>query len=277
MRGQDLRCTCGDSECPSCGVAQGTLDESDINEETQARPEDVTPLPPPEPPELAPGEVAVLVGQTVLTDAGDLIDDATGEVLEDAPGWDQATKQIATVEGLNWVGHVLRDAHVTMAENERLAADEIADLERRLSVARLRLERAQKPLKDRIAFFESRVVAFAQTHRTELLRGLRKDAKSRLLPSGLRVGWKKAGGEYRWRQDMTPKEAKERLAEWALRQHSAMDPDDTRILVTEEKRYVPDRDAIEEYVGTLEGFTVPDGLEWVPEHEDVTIKVGEEK
>jgi hypothetical protein len=232
------------------------LDESDLSDATQARPEDVGPCPvvesllpslplltPPAPPELERRDAYV----------------------------------ISNEEGLRRAFSAIRHARRRLAQNERMQRPEVEALERELATLKEANTKANAAQLQAIERYENAISVYAQTHRKEVLGSetpRKGEPKTRDYGIG-RISYRASGGEYRWRQDMTPKEAKEALAQWALRQHSAMDPDDERILVAEEKRYVPDRDAIEEYVETLEGFVVPDGLEWVPEGEVVTVKTEE--
>jgi hypothetical protein len=201
---------------------------------------------------------------------------------EDGEKWSQKAMGayvISDEEGLRRAFSAIRYARRRLEQNKRMQAPEVEALERELFMLKEANARANYALERTIEAKERAIEVYAQLHRKDVLgsEAPRKgEKKTRDYGIG-RISYRAVGGEYRWRQDMTPKDAKEALARWALRQHSAMGADDERILVTEEKRYVPDREAIEEYVETLEGFTVPDGLEWVPESESITVKVGEEK
>jgi phage host-nuclease inhibitor protein Gam len=234
-----------------------SLDEPDLSDATQARPEDVA-------------------RQEALTrwealDAEPLASSVLAVPAEeprDGPGWDKATSSIVSLDGLNWAGGVLREIRAAMAANEEMARGEIEALEHKLAVARLRLDRAQKPLKADAEFFERAIETYAQAHKAEILNGYGK-RKSRRLPSGLTVAYRAVGGEYRWRQDMTPKEREEELLGWAL------ENDLTDFLKAKRE---PDYDAVKRWLGAqAAGFRAPPGLEWVPEGETVKVVVGEEK
>lgn len=232
------------------------LDESDLADATQARPEDVAPL---------------------RTDAGDLADAQTGEVLEDAPGWDPVTKRILSMEGLDWAGARLREKHEAMEAIRRMEGNEVARINKQLLKLAERTERAEAPLRRDAEFLEAIIRAYAADHKAEILKGRR--TKSALLPSGLRVGWKTKhkGGEYVWDEKMTPKEREAALVEWANAVNAAGGP----CLVYDVPK--PDLTGIKTHLAVLQvksghSPAAPPGLEWVPEHEDVVVKVtGEEK
>lgn len=250
------------------GAEEFSPAEEDLSDEALA-------LPPPEPPPLAPGETATLIGTSVL---GDTYDAETGEVLKDAPGWDPDTKRITNNEGCNFFGALLRETLEAMAENERLAAPEIATLERKLEVARLRLARAQKPLESRSAWLEGTIRAYADAHKSEVLRGLRKDAKSRRFPSGLRLAWKSGGGEYRWRKDMPVKEREAALLAWAKATADRVAVDLPPMVESMERPILANvKVTLAALADPEEPRFTPPGLEYVPEHEELTVKVEGDK
>jgi hypothetical protein len=233
------------------------LDESDLSDATQARQEDVA----------FAGAGTIDWGPTTQEPPAHVsADDGT----YDGPGWDKATRSIVSLDGLNWAGGVLREIRAAMAQNEEMAKGEIEALEHKLNVARLRLDRAQKPLASDAEFFERAIATYAQAHKAEILKGYGK-RKSRRFPSGLTVAYRAVSGGFRWRKDVTADD-ETALLKWATDRTGSVTP------LTKMERVI-DLEAIKSFAladqsGKAEA---PPGLEWVPEGETITVKVGEEK
>lgn len=224
----------------------------DLSDATQARPEGVE-------------------QSTELTADGDLIDSATGEVLENAPGWDPVTKRILNNEGLDWAGARLREKREALAEIRRMEANELERLNKQILALAERTERAEAPIQRAAEGLEALITAYAKDHRAEVLKGRR--TKSALFPSGLRVAYRAVGGEYRWRQDMTPREREEVLLRWAKEIEEWSD----EILTRSDPK--PDLEAIKRFaLADQSGKSeAPPGLEWVEPGESIVVKVEEEK
>lgn len=135
------------------------------------------------------------------------------EVAENGPGWQDG--RIATIAGLDWAGRKMRETLEAVREADELAQAEIAPLLTRLNAAQKRLDATLAPLQKRASFFESQIRVFAETNRDAILRGLGRGAKSKTLPSGLRVSWRHDPGGYRWDDEMKESERKAALLKWA--------------------------------------------------------------
>lgn len=283
--------TCEDVGCP-CGEA---LDEEDLSDTAMTLPPPLEP-----PPDLRTGAAkfedalpsvdfaeergailqenaairATLIGTSLL---GDTYSEETGEVLKDAPGW--ADGQIQNVDGLDWAGGKLAEVSAVIQENERLRDAAVARLQRQIDLLKARTMAINSPLVVRQEFFETAIRMYADAHRTEVLRGQRKGAKSRTFPSGLRLAWKSGGGEYRWRQDMSKADREAALLKWGKDcERMRSDWRDYSPIVLG-REYVSKESALL-YVAEakkLEGLDVgaPPGLEYVPEHEELIVKVEE--
>lgn len=122
------------------------------------------------------------------------VDPLTGEILdEDAPdtgGWDRDRHCAADLRGVDWAGAKLRAAQEQVAINDVLGYGEVQALKMRIAQAEKRLERANAPFEKTVAFMENAIRTFAQANRAEVLKGLPKDRKSRLLPSGVTVAYR---------------------------------------------------------------------------------------
>ena len=144
------------------------------------------------------------------------IDGMTEEVLdEDAPagsGWDKERHCATDLRGADWAGRKLREAQEQIAVNDACARAEQAELLKRLGAVTERLEAANRPFEKTAEYMENALKVFAETHREEVLKGLR--TKSRLLPSGVRIGWETKGGHLRLKDG---DEALKELMTWADR------------------------------------------------------------
>ncbi len=205
-------------------------------------------------------------------------DPATGEVPfepDETPdrGWDRERHCITSLEGADWAGHRLREAQEQVALNEEMAEAEIEALNRKMVAVRERMKAADAPFRSAVAYFDNALRVYAETHRAEVLKGLSSKAKSRLLPSGVRIGWRKDSGGYRWDDAMPAAERKAKLLEWARVEEDATD----EILIKSNPE--PDLAEIKQHLAAFasqgRSLDVPPGLKYVPESETLEIVVKE--
>lgn len=194
-----------------------------------------------------------------------------GEVFDsDAPagsGWDKERHCATDLRGADWAARKLREALEQCALNARMHEAEMEALNRKMMEAEERLVRANAPFRKAAAFMENALHVFAETHREEVLRGLR--TKSRLLPSGVRIGWKKAGGEYRWRKDMTPAEREAALLAWAQDYDARLGTE-----FVEKRPALKPLAVVTKHLNAHWPRQVVPGLEYVPESEELRIETG---
>jgi hypothetical protein len=226
-----------------------------------------TPLPPPEPSELAPGEVAVLVGQDILT--GATVERRDAYVIFDE-------------DGLRRAFSAIRHARRRLAENERMQRPEVEALERELAILKEANARANVAQLREIAFQENAIEVYAQTHRKEVLGSetpRKGEPKTRDYGIG-RISYKGRPRGYRLRQDLKPSDARAMLTKWATEREAAGDVDlRAGPLMVQPTEKEPDLERIKEYADACseqdKTRVVPDGLEWVPEGETITVKTEE--
>lgn len=180
--------------------------------------------------------------------------------VEDGPGWQDG--RIATMDAFHRASRDYREALEAAREVDAQHQAEIAPLLAKLEAAQKRADAARKPIEDHARWLEGHLLGFAQTHRAEILKGQRRDAKSALLQSGVRVAWRtKPGGLHL----LDEPDARERLISWA-RDHWS---DAT------EQRWEVDVGAIKRALaGTDE---VPPGMERILESETLTITFDKEE
>lgn len=222
---------------------------------------------------------------TEQQDSAARIDTVTGEdviALEaDAPdngGWDRERHCATDLRGADWLARKWRDAQAQVALNEEMGRAEIAELQKKIAAVEARIVEANQPFRRTIAFTWDALAVFMETHREMVLKGLRSNAKSRLLPSGVRIGWKSREGGYRWDQSKTPAENKAALLAWALAEEKARDLDWP---LTEPGPVQPKLDRIKEYLAAVDASVqdddrlvkhlAPPGLEWVESGETLSI------
>ncbi len=287
------------------------VDESDLSDATQARPEDMPPatsgvavgavydhafapspdedycgvcggarrihlpppprplppLPPPEPPSLAPGMVAVLVGQDILT--GAQVERRDAYVISDE-------------DGLRRAFSAIRHARRRLAQNERMQRPEVEALERELADLKEANAKANAAQLREIAFQENAIEVYAQLHRKEVLGSetpRKGEPKTRDYGIG-RISYKGRPRGYRLRQDLKPSDARAMLTKWATEREAAGDVDlRAGPLMVQPTEKEPDLERIKEYADACseqdKTRVVPDGLEWVPEGETITVKTEE--
>lgn len=189
-------------------------------------------------------------------------DPTTGELTfepNETPdrGWDPVTRSLTSMDGLAWAARKYREVEDAFSLNERAHEAEVAwiqrDCDQRMAAAEERRAAADKPLKPGRQFFEGVMAAYAETHRAEVLAGLRKDAKSRLFPSGVRIGWEKIRDGYFWDDSMPAAERTAKLLEWAK-----MRPGLT------ETREVPDLEAIKKHLAAADRVNPPERIPGTP-------------
>jgi len=200
--------------------------------------------------------------------APERFDETTGEVLDsDAPdngGWDKERHCITDLRGADWAGRKFRDADQQIRLNEEMAEGEIEALNRKMIEVRERLRQADAPFRRTVDYFRNALEVFAQANRAEVLKGLRSDAKSRLLPSGVRIGWKSREGGYRWDPTKTDAQNRSALMPFAL-SRGLTKPGPVQI----------DLEAVKAELAALHDpeqprFTPP-GLEYVPPGETLSV------
>lgn len=216
------------------------------------------------------------------TPAGDTFDAATGEVP-----WDGFKDgRIQNFLGLDWAGRKLLEYERGIAQNEACHAEFLRRVEEDVARYRAklmgrsveRLAELQAPLREKAAFFRAAVESYAkEVGRKGICIG---SAKSRELPCGVRLAWRKTGGVYRWDEKMKPAEREAALLRWADYEAGT-----TGECLTHDNP-APDLDAIkrhlkllgdEERAEALKGQSAPPGLEYVPEHEELTVRVESDK
>lgn len=138
-------------------------------------------------------------GTDLLTgETAEKFDPVTGEVFdEDAPvgsGWDSERHCATDLRGADWAGRKLREAHEQLRLHETMFLAEQAEFERKRTAVLERFRASVSPFLKTAAFMENALKVFAETHREEVLKGLR--TKSRLLPSGVTVGWRKTRAKH---------------------------------------------------------------------------------
>lgn len=194
----------------------------------------------------------------------------TGEVPfepDETPrsGYDPVTRSLTSMDGMAWAARKLREVEDALAVNDRACDEEIAALDAEYARRHLRIterhEAADKPFDAGKKFFTSLLTVYATQNRADVLKGLRKDAKSRPFPGGVRVGWEKKGGHLRLQE---APDAREKLIAWAR----ANCPEAT------EERWDVDVQAVKKAIGKAQ---VPAGMERVPESETLEITFSKEK
>lgn len=133
---------------------------------------------------------------------------------KDGPGWQDG--RIATMDAFHRACRDYRESLEAAREVDAQHEAEIAPLLAKLKAAGERADAARKPLEAHAEFLHGRLLGFAQTHRRDLLKGQRFDAKSALLQSGVRVAWRHDPGGYRWDDSMKPSEREAELMGWAV-------------------------------------------------------------
>lgn len=202
----------------------------------------------------------------------------------DAPdngGWDKERHCATDLRGANWAGIKLREAQEQIRLCKAMFQAEADDLLKRLDAAGARMDAAARPFLQTQEYMENALRVFAETHRDEVLKGLRK--KSRLLPCGVTIGWKKHAAGYRYDQrpgpdcgkPPTPAQNRDRLLEWCR-----LEEDVTGEFLVKSNP-APDLDAIKAHlaaqVAAGENIGCPPGLEYIEAGETLTVSVGEEE
>lgn len=169
---------------------------------------------------------------------------------------------IRSLEDLEWALKRLGELEVEAEGNRRRAQAEADSLQRKIAVIRERRDAINAPLERGVVFFESHIKAYAEKHKGELLgSGKRKTRK--FLHGAL--SWKKTGGRWRYRQDPDGErlpDAEKQLLAWAQSNHPGA--------IREKVERSVDLDAVKTYAKTT--GEVPDGLEFVPESDELEIK-----
>lgn len=142
-------------------------------------------------------------------------DDGQSPEIIEGPGWENG--RIANLRGLNDAGRRLRKTLEAVREAEQMAQEEEAPLLAEIEAISARLAKTLAPLKERAASLEGHIRGFCafEENRAEILKGLPAKAKSKTLPSGLRLAWRHDPGGYRWDDSMKESERKEALLKWA--------------------------------------------------------------
>lgn len=137
------------------------------------------------------------------------------EVIE-GPGWENG--RIANLRGLNDAGRRLRKTLEAVREAEQMAQEEEAPLLAEIEAISARLAKTLAPLKERAQRLEGHIRGFCafEENRAEILKGLPAKAKSKTLPSGLKLAWRHDPGGYRWDDSMKPSEREAELMGWAV-------------------------------------------------------------
>jgi hypothetical protein len=211
------------------------------------------------------------------------------EILDsDAPdngGWDKERHCATDLRGADWAGRKLREAQEQIDLNAGMAEAELAILARKVRLVRERQDKADAPFRSTVGFMENALRVFAETHRDEVLKGLRK--KSRLLPCGVTIGWRAQKGDYRYDQrpgpdgrPPTPAQNRAALVAWAEGEQASRDED--LIPLVNPGPAVPDLEEIKRHAASIRitgvcDVFVPPGLEYVPAGEVLTVSVGEEE
>ncbi len=230
---------------------------------------------------------ALEAGLDLLTgQAAEKYDPTTGEVPfepDETPdrGWDPVTRSLTSMDGAAWAARKYREMEDQLDFNRRAQEAEAAfiqaECDRKMAASEARTQAADKPFEKGLAFFESLLTVYATNNRAEMLRGLKKDAKSRLFPSGVRIGWRKDGGGYRWDDALPAAERQRRLAEWASQEESGAGLEEMELRKV--LAPVADLEAIRTYLaervqdGRDEGPTAPPGLKYVEPAETLEIVV----
>ena len=205
------------------------------------------------------------------------IDPVTGEdviALEaDAPGngWDRERHCATDLRGADWLARKWRDAQGQIALNEEMGQAEVEIYKRKIIETEARIVEANQPFRRTVAFCWDALAVFMETHRDEVLKGLKSGTKSRLLPSGVRIGWKSREGGYRWDPTKTDTQNRSALMPFAL-SRGLTKPGPVQI----------DLEAVKAELAALHDpeqprFTPP-GLEYVPPGETLSVTTkGESK
>lgn len=187
---------------------------------------------------------------------------ARADALASGPGWQDG--RIATMDAFHRAAREYRESLEAAREVDAQHEAEIAPLLAKLKAAQERAVAARKPIEDHARWLEGQLLGFAQTHRKDILKGRRHDAKSALLQSGVRVAWRHDPGGYRWDDSMKESERKAKLLEWALDETEG--PAGAQGLI--DAPPVPILDAIKAYadkirIGDIHTRFVPPGLKYV--------------
>lgn len=168
-------------------------------------------------------------------------------------GWQDG--RIATMDAFHRAAREYRESLEAAREVDAQHEAEIAPLLAKLKSAQERADAARKPIQDHADWLLMHLYGFAQTHRKEILKGRRHDAKSALLQSGVRVAWRTQPEALRLRDGLAEQEA---LLTWA----KSASPDLVRT------KEAPDLPAIKRFCGRTR---TPPGMERIPESETLTI------
>jgi phage host-nuclease inhibitor protein Gam len=235
-----------------CVCPSPTLDEPDLSDATQARSEDVA-------------------RQETLKRWDALDAEPLASSVLAVPA--SPAYVISDEEDLRRAFGAIRHARRRLDQNKRMQAPEVEALERELFLLKEANARANKALQEEIAHKERAITVYAQLHRKDVLGSeTPREGETKTRNYGIgKISYRKAGGQYRWRQDVTA-EDEAALLKWATDRTGPTTP-----LTTLER--VIDLEAIKSFAladqsGKAEA---PPGLEWVPEGETITVKVGEEK
>lgn len=179
--------------------------------------------------------------------------------------------RILSLEGLDYVGECIVDLERRLAENDAL-------LDAAIERAKRRAEALAAPLQGELERRKGQVAAYLQQHRHEVIP---KGRRTRELPSGLVVGFRRKPAGYKWDTSMSPNGAEGALLDWATElQEGPLAPQPP--LVEEQPRpnlksivrFLEARDA----AGGAGAHEPPPGLRYVPEGvEEMVINVKEKK